>query len=105
MIVSDNPTRCTTTLPVDSPRLSNRPTESELMELLSLFILFYKNNIRRHMLCNYFHEHQFLLNHCSNLLSFYNSEYLNTAAATVANAVIHFLPTCIYCYSIYIVFK
>ena len=32
--MSDNPTRCTTTLPVDSPRLSNRPTESELMELL-----------------------------------------------------------------------
>ena len=57
--MSDNPIRCTTTLPVDSPRLSNRPTESELMELLSLFILFYKNNIRRHMLCNYFHEHQF----------------------------------------------
>ena len=32
--MSDNPTRCTTTLPVDSPRLSNRPTESELMEIL-----------------------------------------------------------------------
>ena len=32
--MSDNPTRCTTALPVDSPRLSNRPTESELMELL-----------------------------------------------------------------------
>ena len=32
--MSDNPTRCTTTLPVDSSRLSNRPTESELMELL-----------------------------------------------------------------------
>ena len=32
--MSDNPTRCTTTLPVDSPRMSNRPTESELMELL-----------------------------------------------------------------------
>ena len=32
--MSDNPTRCTTTLPLDSPRLSNRPTESELMELL-----------------------------------------------------------------------
>ena len=32
--MSDNPTRCTTTLPLDSPRLSNRPTESELMELI-----------------------------------------------------------------------
>ena len=42
IILSDNPTRCTTTLPVDSPRLSNRPTESELMELLLLFILLYK---------------------------------------------------------------
>ena len=36
--MSDNPTRCTTTLPVDSPRLSNRPTESELMELLELLV-------------------------------------------------------------------
>ena len=33
-IMSDDPTRCTTILPVDSPRLSNRPTESELMELI-----------------------------------------------------------------------
>ena len=32
--MSDNPIRCTTILPVDSPRLSNRPTESELMELI-----------------------------------------------------------------------
>ena len=32
--MSDNPTRCTTTLPVDSSRLSNRSTASELMELL-----------------------------------------------------------------------
>ena len=36
--MSDNPTRCTTTIPVDSPRLSNRPTESELMELLEQLV-------------------------------------------------------------------
>ena len=40
--MSDNPTRCTTTLPVDSPRLSNRPTESELMDLLEPLVKWQK---------------------------------------------------------------
>ena len=43
--MSDNPTRCTTTLPVDSPRLSNRPTESELMELLEPLVKWQKFGI------------------------------------------------------------
>ena len=32
--MSDSPTRCVTSLPLDSPRLFNRPTESELKTLL-----------------------------------------------------------------------
>ena len=43
--MSDNPTRCTTTLPVDSPRLvllSDRPTESELMDLLEPLVKWQK---------------------------------------------------------------
>ena len=43
--MSDNPTRCTTTLPVDSPRLSNRPTESELIELLEPLVKWKKFGI------------------------------------------------------------
>ena len=43
--MSDNPTRCTTILPVDSPRLSNRPTESELMELLEPLVKWQKFGI------------------------------------------------------------
>ena len=43
--MSDNPTRCTTTLPVDSPRLSNRPTESELIELLEPLVKWQKFGI------------------------------------------------------------
>ena len=43
--MSDNPTRCTTTLPVDSPRLSNRPTESDLMELLEPLVEWQKFGI------------------------------------------------------------
>ena len=40
--MSDNPT---TTLPVDSPKLSNRPTESELMELLEPLVKWQKFGI------------------------------------------------------------
>ena len=40
--MSDDPTRCTTILPVDSHRLSNRPTESELMELLEPLVKWQK---------------------------------------------------------------
>ena len=43
--MSDNPTRCTTTLPVDSPRLSTRPTESELMVLLEPLVKWQKFGI------------------------------------------------------------
>ena len=43
--MSDNPTRCTTSLPVDSPRLSNRPTEPELMEQLEPLVKWQKFGI------------------------------------------------------------
>ena len=43
--MSDNPTRCTTILPVDSLRLSERPTESKLMELLEPLVNWQKFGI------------------------------------------------------------